>query len=73
MAVVWAERAGEFMLGGPLALRLAKQAVNRRLALNLGARLAREQACYVQVIPMQDRLERRVAFRRKRKPRFKGQ
>jgi methylglutaconyl-CoA hydratase len=63
--------AREILPNGPLALRLAKQAVNRGIALNLSSGLALEQACYAQVIPTQDRQEGLAAFREKRKPRFR--
>jgi methylglutaconyl-CoA hydratase len=65
--------AREILPNGPLALRLAKQAVNRGIALNLGSGLALEQACYAQVIPTKDRLEGLAAFREKRPPKFRGQ
>jgi methylglutaconyl-CoA hydratase len=65
--------AREILPNGPLAVRLAKQAVNRGIALDLGCGLALEQACYAQVIPTQDRLEGLAAFREKRKPTFRGQ
>lgn len=65
--------AREILPNGPLALRLAKQAVDRGSALNLASGLAFEQACYAQVIPTKDRLEGLAAFREKRPPRFRGE
>lgn len=65
--------AREMLPNGPVALRLAKQAVDRGLELSLDLGLAFEQACYAQVIPTTDRLEGLAAFREKRKPQFRGQ
>jgi methylglutaconyl-CoA hydratase len=65
--------AREILPNGPVALRMAKQAVNRGLGLGLGAGLAFEQACYAQVIPTKDRLEGLAAFRDKRKPQYRGE
>lgn len=64
--------AREILPNGPIALRMAKQAVNQGLELDLAAGLTLEQACYAQVIPTEDRLEGLAAFRDKRKPQFRG-
>ena len=64
--------AREILPNGPIALRLAKQAVNQGLELDLTAGLALERACYAQVLPTQDRLEGLAAFREKRQPRYRG-
>ncbi len=65
--------AREILPNGPVALRLAKQAVNRGSELNLASGLAFEQACYAQVLSTGDRLEGLAAFREKRKPHFRGE
>jgi methylglutaconyl-CoA hydratase len=65
--------AREILPNGPLALRLAKQAVNQGVELNLAAGLTLEEACYTQVIPTRDRLEGLAAFREKRKPQYRGE
>ncbi len=65
--------AREILPNGPLAVRLAKQAVDRGLELDLASGLALEEACYAQVIPTRDRLEGLAAFREKRKPRYRGE
>lgn len=65
--------AREILPNGPVALRMAKLAVNRGLELDRDSGLAFEQACYAQVIPTQDRLEGLAAFREKRKPIYRGE
>ena len=65
--------AREILPNGPVALRLAKKAVDQGGDLDLAAGLALEQACYAQVIPTKDRLEGLAAFRDKRKPRYRGE
>jgi methylglutaconyl-CoA hydratase len=65
--------AREMLPNGPVALRMAKVAVNQGLGLDLAAGLAIERACYAQVLPTQDRLEGLAAFREKRRPRYRGE
>jgi methylglutaconyl-CoA hydratase len=65
--------AREILPNGPIALRMAKRAVNGGMELDLASGLALEQACYAEVIPTQDRLEGLAAFREKRKPRYRGE
>jgi len=65
--------AREILPNGPVALRMAKQAVSRGLELDRDSGLALEQACYAQVIPTKDRLEGLAAFRDKRKPQYRGE
>ncbi len=57
---------------GPLAVRLAKKAVQEGMQVDLKRGLEVEKACYAQVIPTQDRLEGLAAFKEKRKPVYKG-
>ncbi|KAH6567090.1 hypothetical protein BASA62_006325 [Batrachochytrium salamandrivorans] len=57
---------------GPVALRMAKLAVNQGSQLDLASGLAFEKTCYAQVIPTQDRLEGLAAFREKRAPVYTG-
>jgi len=66
------ELAAEIVPQGPIALRMAKQAINQGSEVDLATGLAFEQACYAQVIPTQDRLEGLKAFREKRKPQYEG-
>jgi len=66
------EVAMEITPQGPVALRMAKQAINCGSEVNLSTGLQFEQACYAQVIPTKDRLEGLKAFREKRKPKYEG-
>uniref|UniRef100_H2ZD68 Uncharacterized protein n=1 Tax=Ciona savignyi TaxID=51511 RepID=H2ZD68_CIOSA len=66
------ELAKEIVPQGPIALRMAKQAINRGIEVDLSTGLAIEQGCYAQVIPTKDRLEGLNAFKEKRKPNYKG-
>jgi len=66
------ELAREIIPQGPIALRMAKQAINLGSEVDLSTGLAFEQACYAQVIPTKDRLEGLKAFREKRKPKYEG-
>lgn len=66
------EIAQEMAPNGPIALRMAKIAVNKGSEVDLETGLAIEQACYAQVVPTKDRLEGLKAFREKRKPNYQG-
>uniref|UniRef100_A0A4W5JVI7 AU RNA binding protein/enoyl-CoA hydratase n=1 Tax=Hucho hucho TaxID=62062 RepID=A0A4W5JVI7_9TELE len=65
--------AREFNPNGPIAIRMAKLAINQGIEVDLNTGLAIEEACYAQVIPTKDRLEGLAAFKEKRPPRFKGE
>ncbi|XP_059214308.1 methylglutaconyl-CoA hydratase, mitochondrial [Centropristis striata] len=58
---------------GPIAIRMAKLAINQGIEVDLSTGLAIEEACYAQVIPTKDRLEGLTAFKEKRRPHFKGE
>ncbi|KAI9290749.1 au-specific rna-binding enoyl-CoA hydratase [Neoconidiobolus thromboides FSU 785] len=64
--------ARDILPQGPVAIRMAKQALNRGIQLDKESGLDVEQLCYAQVIPTQDRLEGLKAFKEKRKPVYKG-
>ena len=66
------ELAKEIVPQGPVALRMAKKAINRGTEVDIASGLAFEQACYAQVIPTKDRIEGLTAFREKRAPVYKG-
>ncbi|XP_066113605.1 methylglutaconyl-CoA hydratase, mitochondrial isoform X2 [Saccopteryx bilineata] len=65
--------AREFLPQGPVAMRVAKLAINQGMEVDLVTGLAIEEACYAQVIPTKDRLEGLLAFKEKRSPRYKGE
>ncbi|KAL4008948.1 hypothetical protein ACER0C_002800 [Sarotherodon galilaeus] len=58
---------------GPIAIRMAKLAINQGIEVDLSTGLAIEEACYSQVIPTKDRLEGLSAFKEKRQPQYKGE
>ncbi|KNE64923.1 hypothetical protein AMAG_10589 [Allomyces macrogynus ATCC 38327] len=64
--------AREIVPQGPIAVRMAKLAVDRGSQVDLASGLAFEQTCYAQVIPTEDRLEGLKAFAEKRTPQYKG-
>jgi enoyl-CoA hydratase/carnithine racemase len=57
---------------GPVALRLAKRAIDGGADLPLGPALALEWECYQGVLGTEDRLEALRAFAEKRPPAFRG-
>lgn len=67
------ELAREINPQGPIAIRMAKLAINQGIEVDLSTGLAIEEACYAQVIPTKDRLEGLSAFKEKRRPHFKGE
>jgi len=67
------ELALQITPNGPVALRMAKQSINKGIEVDLNTGLAIEQACYAQLIPTKDRLEGLKAFNEKRKPHYKGE
>ncbi|XP_016015970.2 methylglutaconyl-CoA hydratase, mitochondrial isoform X10 [Rousettus aegyptiacus] len=65
--------AREFLPQGPVALRVAKLAINQGMEVDLVTGLAIEEACYAQIISTEDRLEGLLAFKEKRSPHYKGE
>ncbi len=57
----------------PLALRMAKAAIDGGAEVDLHSGLALEQACYAQLLHTKDRLEGLRAFAEKRAPRYTGE
>ncbi|WOL16703.1 putative enoyl-CoA hydratase 2, mitochondrial isoform X2 [Canna indica] len=57
---------------GPLAIRMAKQAINKGMEVVMSSALAVEEECYKQLLDTEDRLEGLAAFAEKRKPRYLG-
>ncbi|KAF9981558.1 hypothetical protein BGZ65_003809 [Modicella reniformis] len=66
------EAAREILPMGPLAVRMAKNAIDKGSQFEIESGLEYEQACYAQIMPSEDRLEGLAAFREKRKPVYKG-
>lgn len=58
---------------GPLAIRLAKRAINEGFEVDLASALALEEECYEQLLNTKDRLEGLAAFAEKRKPKYVGE
>ncbi|CAJ0587905.1 unnamed protein product, partial [Mesorhabditis spiculigera] len=67
------EMAREILPRGPIAVKVAKIAVDTGSQLDLQSGLLLEQQCYAQVIPTRDRIEGLAAFAEKRKPHYKGE
>ncbi|KAJ2377134.1 hypothetical protein IW150_001560, partial [Coemansia sp. RSA 2607] len=66
------EWAREILPNGPIAVRMAKRAINHASTADPASGLDIEQLCYAHVIPTEDRLEGLRAFKEKRKPVYKG-
>nr|XP_043628319.1 probable enoyl-CoA hydratase 2, mitochondrial [Erigeron canadensis] len=58
---------------GPVAIRMAKRAINVGLEVNMTNALRVEQDCYEQTLHTNDRLEGLAAFAEKREPLYKGE
>merc|ERR1719277_1428429 len=65
--------AEEILPQGPVAVKMAKIAINKGIQVDLQSGLAVEQGCYAQVIPTKDRIEGLTAFKEKRKPQYTGE
>ncbi len=57
---------------GPIAVRAAKDAIDRGAELPIDQGLEHEARCYERVLGTEDRLEALAAFAEKRKPSFRG-
>lgn len=66
------ELAAAIAANGPVAVRAAKDAIDRGSELPLAQGLEHEARCYERVLGTEDRLEALAAFAEKRKPRFTG-
>lgn len=58
---------------GPLAIRMAKRAIDEGLVTDMASALSLEEDCYEQLLHTKDRLEGLAAFAEKRKPKYKGE
>nr|XP_057929374.1 enoyl-CoA hydratase domain-containing protein 2, mitochondrial isoform X2 [Doryrhamphus excisus] len=64
--------AREILPQAPIAVRMAKEAMNRGTEVDMNSAMAIERMCYAQVIPTRDRREGMAAFIEKRPPRYIG-
>ena len=58
---------------GPLALRMAKRAIDEGLQTDMTSALELEEDCYEELLNTKDRLEGLLAFAEKRKPKYTGE
>nr|XP_020480954.1 enoyl-CoA hydratase domain-containing protein 2, mitochondrial [Monopterus albus] len=65
--------AREILPQAPIAVRMAKEAVNRGFEVDINSAMAIERMCYARVIPTRDRQEGMAAFIEKRAPRYTGE
>ncbi|XP_077391168.1 enoyl-CoA hydratase domain-containing protein 2, mitochondrial [Festucalex cinctus] len=65
--------AREILPQAPIAVRMAKEAMNRGMEVDITSAMAIERMCYAQVIPTRDRREGMAAFIEKRPPRYIGE
>ncbi|KAJ2720334.1 hypothetical protein GGI07_004673 [Coemansia sp. Benny D115] len=66
------EWAREILPNAPVAVRMAKRAIDHAATAHPAAALDIEQLCYAQVLSTEDRLEGLRAFKEKRKPVYRG-
>jgi len=64
--------AEQIASNGPIALRLAKTAINKGIELPLEQGLVLEHELYLETLHTEDRIEGLQAFKEKRKPIYKG-
>ena len=67
------ETAKQIAKNGPIALRLAKTAIDKGIQTDIETGLAIEHLCYKETIPTKDRMEGLHAFKEKRKPVYNGE
>ena len=65
--------AARIKKNAPIALEMAKYAINYGSEVDLGSGLAIESNCYAVTIPTKDRIEGLIAFREKRAPVYTGE
>ncbi|XP_030062968.1 enoyl-CoA hydratase domain-containing protein 2, mitochondrial isoform X2 [Microcaecilia unicolor] len=65
--------AQEILPQAPVAVKMAKLAINRGTEVDIASGMVIERLCYGQVIPTKDRLEGMAAFAEKRLPHFTGE
>ncbi|CAL1592878.1 unnamed protein product [Knipowitschia caucasica] len=65
--------AREILPQAPIAVRMAKEAMNRGVEVDMTSAMAIERMCYARVIPTRDRQEGMTAFMEKRPPSYIGE
>ncbi|XP_065560635.1 methylglutaconyl-CoA hydratase, mitochondrial-like isoform X2 [Artemia franciscana] len=65
--------AEEISVNGPIAVSLAKKAINNGSEVDINSGFAYEEAYYAQIIPTKDRVEGLLAFKEKRPPKYRGE
>lgn len=65
--------AREILPQAPIAVRMAKEAMNKGVEVDISSAMAIERMCYARVIPTRDRQEGMAAFIEKREPRYTGE
>ena len=76
LAVVTAcesQLAATIAANGPVAVRLAKRAIEQGAHLSMSDALELEWCCYQETLETTDRVEALAAFAEKRKPQFRGE
>ncbi|KAL0367178.1 UNVERIFIED_CONTAM: putative enoyl-CoA hydratase 2, mitochondrial, partial [Sesamum radiatum] len=58
---------------GPLAIRMAKRAIDGGVEIDMALALALEEDCCEQLLHTKDRLDDLAAFAEQRKPNYKGE
>jgi len=66
------EMAAQMCTHGPVGMRMAKQAMDRGIQVDLLRGLECEKAAYANTVPTKDRVEGLLAFKEKRKPVYIG-
>uniref|UniRef100_A0A3Q1G057 Enoyl CoA hydratase domain containing 2 n=1 Tax=Acanthochromis polyacanthus TaxID=80966 RepID=A0A3Q1G057_9TELE len=65
--------AREILPQAPIAVRMAKEAMNKGVEVDISSAMAIERMCYARVIPTRDRQEGMAAFIEKRAPQYTGE
>ncbi|TWW57677.1 enoyl-CoA hydratase domain-containing protein 2, mitochondrial [Takifugu flavidus] len=65
--------AREILPQAPVAVRMAKEAIDRGVEVDMSSAMAIERMCYARVIPTRDRQEGMAAFIEKRPPHYTGE
>ena len=73
LGAVALELAERISSNGPVAVRAAKEAIDKGCELSIGEGLEVEAECYSRTLETSDRMEALAAFAEKRKPEFRGE